>query len=122
MTDQKKRTMIKTVALSALASAVLIGCGKKEEPAPAPAPAQCRTCRMSMRFRATLPVRPVPNPNWCCRSGTAPEPCLAFWILTATPPPPSAKPMKTGWCRCWPKFSRMQNERQLPLRPSPLHA
>jgi simple sugar transport system substrate-binding protein len=39
MTDQKKRTMIKTVALSALASAVLIGCGKKEEPAPAPAPA-----------------------------------------------------------------------------------
>jgi len=42
MTDQKKRTLIKTVALSALASAVLIGCGKKEEaaaPAPAPAPA-----------------------------------------------------------------------------------
>jgi basic membrane protein A len=39
MTDQKKRTLIKTVALSALASAALIGCGKKEEPAPAPAPA-----------------------------------------------------------------------------------
>ncbi|MFC7410455.1 MULTISPECIES: BMP family ABC transporter substrate-binding protein [Hydrogenophaga] len=39
MTDQKKRTILKTVALSALTSAVLIGCGKKEEPAPAPAPA-----------------------------------------------------------------------------------
>lgn len=40
MTDLSKRSLIKVAALSALASAALIGCGKKEEPAaPAPAPA-----------------------------------------------------------------------------------
>ena len=39
MTDQHKRSLIKVAALSALASAALMGCGKKEEPAPAPAPA-----------------------------------------------------------------------------------
>ncbi len=42
MTDQQKRSLLKVAALSALASAALIGCGKKEEPvaaAPAPAPA-----------------------------------------------------------------------------------
>lgn len=38
MTDQHKRSLIKVAALSALASAALMGCGKKEEPAPAPAP------------------------------------------------------------------------------------
>jgi basic membrane protein A len=39
MTDLKKRNLIKIAALSAVASAALVGCGKKEEPAPAPAPA-----------------------------------------------------------------------------------
>jgi basic membrane protein A len=39
MTDQQKRSLLKVAALSAVASAALIGCGKKEEPAPAPAPA-----------------------------------------------------------------------------------
>lgn len=39
MTDLHKRTLIKVAALSAVASAALLGCGKKEEPAPAPAPA-----------------------------------------------------------------------------------
>ncbi|MCM3565696.1 BMP family ABC transporter substrate-binding protein [Hydrogenophaga intermedia] len=42
MTDLNKRSLIKAAALSALAGAVLIGCGKKEEaaaPAAAPAPA-----------------------------------------------------------------------------------
>ncbi len=39
MTDLKKRSMLKVAALSALAAAALVGCGKKEEPAPAPAPA-----------------------------------------------------------------------------------
>ena len=34
-----KRSLLKVAALSALASAALVGCGKKEEPAPAPAPA-----------------------------------------------------------------------------------
>ena len=38
MTDLNKRSLIKAAALSALASAALMGCGKKEE-APAPAPA-----------------------------------------------------------------------------------
>ena len=39
MTDSKKRSLLKLAALSAVTSAALIGCGKKEEPAPAPAPA-----------------------------------------------------------------------------------
>ncbi|MDI1273339.1 BMP family ABC transporter substrate-binding protein [Polaromonas sp.] len=39
MTDLQKRSLLKLAALSAVASAALIGCGKKEEPAPAPAPA-----------------------------------------------------------------------------------
>jgi basic membrane protein A len=39
MTDQKKRSLLQAAALSALAAAALVGCGKKEEPAPAPAPA-----------------------------------------------------------------------------------
>lgn len=33
MTDLNKRSLIKAAALSALAGAVLIGCGKKEEAA-----------------------------------------------------------------------------------------
>ncbi len=39
MTDLKKRSMLKVAALSAIAAAALVGCGKKEEPKPAPAPA-----------------------------------------------------------------------------------
>jgi basic membrane protein A and related proteins len=40
MTDLKKRAMLKVAAMSAVAAAALVGCGKKEEPAPAaPAPA-----------------------------------------------------------------------------------
>jgi simple sugar transport system substrate-binding protein len=39
MTDLHKRTLLKVAALTAVASAALVGCGKKEEPAPAPAPA-----------------------------------------------------------------------------------
>ncbi|MBI2772616.1 MAG: BMP family ABC transporter substrate-binding protein [Burkholderiales bacterium] len=38
MTDLKKRSLLQAAALSALAAAALVGCGKKEEPAPAPAP------------------------------------------------------------------------------------
>ncbi|MDI3511677.1 MAG: basic rane protein [Betaproteobacteria bacterium] len=38
MTDLNKRSLIKLAALTAVASAALIGCGKKEEPAPAPTP------------------------------------------------------------------------------------
>ena len=39
MTDLHKRTLLKVAALTAVASATLVGCGKKEEPAPVPAPA-----------------------------------------------------------------------------------
>ncbi len=40
MTDQTKRSLLKLAGLSSLvATAALVGCGKKEEPAPAPAPA-----------------------------------------------------------------------------------
>ena len=39
MTDLHKRTLLKVAALSAVAAAALVGCGKKEEPAPAPVPA-----------------------------------------------------------------------------------
>ena len=39
MTDLQKRSMLKVAALTAVAAAALVGCGKKEEPAPAPAPA-----------------------------------------------------------------------------------
>jgi basic membrane protein A len=39
MTDLQKRSILKIAALTAVAGAALVGCGKKEEPAPAPAPA-----------------------------------------------------------------------------------
>ncbi|GAB4215757.1 MAG: BMP family ABC transporter substrate-binding protein [Rhodoferax sp.] len=39
MTDLNKRAMVRWLALTAVASATLAACGKKEEPAPAPAPA-----------------------------------------------------------------------------------
>ena len=39
MTDLQKRSLLKATALSAVTAAMLMACGKKEEPAPAPAPA-----------------------------------------------------------------------------------
>ena len=39
MTDLQKRSWLKIAALTAVASAALVGCGKKEEPKPVPAPA-----------------------------------------------------------------------------------
>jgi len=39
MTDLSKRSLLQVAAMSAVAAAALMGCGKKEEPAPAPAPA-----------------------------------------------------------------------------------
>lgn len=38
MTDLQKCSLLKVAALTAVAVAALVGCGKKEEPAPAPAP------------------------------------------------------------------------------------
>jgi len=52
MTDLKKRSMLKLAALSAVASAALLGCGKKEEPKPAPAPAPVAA--------APAPAKPAP--------------------------------------------------------------
>ncbi|NMM19983.1 MAG: BMP family ABC transporter substrate-binding protein [Rhodoferax sp.] len=39
MTDLQKRSLLKIAALTAVASAALVGCGKKEEPIAAPTPA-----------------------------------------------------------------------------------
>ena len=50
MTDLQKRSLLKLAALSAVASAALMGCGKKEEPKPAPAPAPV----------AAAPAKPEP--------------------------------------------------------------
>ena len=51
MTDLQKRSLFKVAALSALAAAAMVGCGKKEEPAPAAAPAP-----------AAEPPAPKPEP------------------------------------------------------------
>ncbi len=65
MTDQKKRTLIKTVALSALAGAALIGCGKKEEPAPAPAPAAAAPAPAPEPLKVAFAyVGPVGDGGW----------------------------------------------------------
>ena len=52
MTDLQKRSLIKWAALSVVASAALVACGKKEEPKPAPAPAPV----------AAAPAAPPPPP------------------------------------------------------------
>lgn len=53
MTDLQKRSLLKVAALSAVASAALVGCGKKEEPAPAPAAA-------APAASAPAPAKPEP--------------------------------------------------------------
>jgi len=52
MTDLQKRSLLKAAALTAVASAALVGCGKKEEPAPAPAAAPVAS--------AAEPAKPAP--------------------------------------------------------------
>ena len=57
MTDLQKRSLLKMAVLTAVASAVLVGCGKKEEPKPAavaPAPAAS--------VAAAPPAPPKPEP------------------------------------------------------------
>ena len=51
MTDLQKRSLVKFAALSVVASAALVACGKKEEPKPAPAPV------------AAAPAAPAPPPK-----------------------------------------------------------
>jgi basic membrane protein A len=53
MTDLQKRSLLKMAALTAVASAALVGCGKKEEPAPAPAAA-------APAASAPAPAKPEP--------------------------------------------------------------
>lgn len=66
MTDLNKRSLIKAAALSALAGAVLIGCGKKEEaPAPAaPAPAAAPAPKPEPLKIAFAYVGPVGDGGW----------------------------------------------------------
>ena len=69
MTDLNKRSLIKVAALSAIAAAALVGCGKKEEPAPvvaapaavpaaapAPAPAPAKPEPLKIAFAYVGPV------------------------------------------------------------------
>jgi len=57
-----KRSVIKLAAVSAVAAAVLVGCGKKEEPqaaAPAPAPAKAEPLKIAFAY-----VGPVGDGGW----------------------------------------------------------
>ncbi|MEZ5645169.1 MAG: BMP family ABC transporter substrate-binding protein [Burkholderiaceae bacterium] len=65
MTDLSKRSLIKVAALSALAGAVLVGCGKKEEAAaPAPAPAAAEAPKAEPIKAAWVYVGPVGDAGW----------------------------------------------------------
>ncbi|WP_341906075.1 BMP family ABC transporter substrate-binding protein [Polaromonas sp. YR568] len=66
MTDLKKRSLLKVAALSAVAAAALVGCGKKEEPAPAPvaAPAAAPAPKPEPLKIAFAYVGPVGDGGW----------------------------------------------------------
>ena len=70
MKDLSKRSLIKLAALTAVTSAVLIGCGKKEEapaapaPAPAPAPAVVEAPKVEPLKIAFAYVGPVGDGGW----------------------------------------------------------
>ena len=51
MTDLKKRSLLRIGALTAIAAAALVGCGKKEEAKPAQGPASAA---------ASAPAKPEP--------------------------------------------------------------
>lgn len=67
MTDLAKRSLLKIAALSAVAAAALVGCGKKEEPpapvaatpASAPAPAKAEPLKVAFAY-----VGPVGDGGW----------------------------------------------------------
>jgi len=60
MTVVSKRSVLKLAALSTLAAAVLVGCGKKEEPkAAAPAPAKAEPLKIAFAY-----VGPVGDGGW----------------------------------------------------------
>ncbi|MDB5845695.1 MAG: nucleoside-binding protein [Polaromonas sp.] len=66
MTDLQKRSLLKLAALSAVAAAALMGCGKKEEaaPAPAPAPAAAAPAKAAPLKIAFAYVGPVGDGGW----------------------------------------------------------
>ena len=66
MTDPQKRSLLKLAALSAITSAALIGCGKKEEaaPAPAPAPAAAAPAKAEPLKIAFAYIGPVGDGGW----------------------------------------------------------
>ena len=66
MTDLQKRSLLKLAALSAVAAAALMGCGKKEEaaPAPAPAPAAAAPAKAEPLKIAFAYVGPVGDGGW----------------------------------------------------------
>ncbi|CAM3332440.1 BMP family ABC transporter substrate-binding protein [Polaromonas hydrogenivorans] len=66
MTDLQKRSLLKLAALSAVAAAALMGCGKKEEaaPAPAPAPAAAAPAKAEPLKVAFAYVGPVGDGGW----------------------------------------------------------
>ena len=71
MTDLNKRSLIKVAALSAIAAAALVGCGKKEEPKPAaaapaaaPAPAAAAPAKAEPLKIAFAYVGPVGDGGW----------------------------------------------------------
>lgn len=69
MTDLSKRSLMKVAALTALSSAVLIGCGKKEEvaapaAAPTPAPAVAEAPKAEPLKIAFAYVGPVGDGGW----------------------------------------------------------
>ena len=61
MTDHSKRHWVQLVALTTLAAATLVACGKKEEPAPvaAPAPAKAEPLKVAFAY-----VGPVGDGGW----------------------------------------------------------
>jgi basic membrane protein A and related proteins len=65
MTDLQKRSLLKLAALSAVAGAALMGCGKKEEPAAAPAaPAAAAPAKVEPLKIAFAYVGPVGDGGW----------------------------------------------------------
>jgi basic membrane protein A len=56
MTDLQKRSLLKFAAISAVAAAVLVGCGKKEAPPPAPVAAPAKADPLKIAFAYVGPV------------------------------------------------------------------
>ncbi|NBQ86644.1 MAG: BMP family ABC transporter substrate-binding protein [Betaproteobacteria bacterium] len=56
MTDLKKRSLLQVAAISAIAAAALVGCGKKEEPKKAEAPAAAKPEPLKIAFAYVGPV------------------------------------------------------------------